>query len=94
MQGLWEREGGGGASTGIRDRQREPRGGRCGGLEDGGGVDYDPEVTLIRGGKHTCTTQQQGHTVRRMDPDLQLSSSWAREFTSLCVCFLSVRRKR
>lgn len=26
MQGLWEREGGVGASLGIRDRQREPRG--------------------------------------------------------------------
>ena len=79
------------ASGTDRENQGE---GRCGGLEDGGGVDYDPEVTLIRGGKHTCTTQQQGHMVRRRDPDLQLPSSWAREFTSLCVCFLSVRRKR
>ena len=81
------------AQASVTDRENQGEG-RCGGLEDGGGVDYDPEVTLIRGGKHTCTTQQQGHTVRRMDPDLRLSSSWTREFTSLCLCFLSVRRKR
>lgn len=50
-------------------------------------------LSYVVGSIHVLPSSR-GTWLGEMDPDLQLSSSWARDFISLSLCFLSVRRKR